>query len=588
MRLQPRDFWALARPRKPPRRQRGRPRRRSRWRRRTSGRDPTARGLRSRRRTSSSRSTARAATASAARPAGSSLAGFDAAKVDDERRGRREDDPQAARRHDAAAGRAASGRRGAARRWSTSLETRIDTAAALNPNPGLASVPAPEPRRVRRARCATCSASTSTSPRSCRPTRSATASTTSPTSQSFSPTLMEGYLRAASQISRLAVGDRNATRDVGHLQDAAHGVADAARRRRADRHARRHLGRAHVPGRRRVRVQGVAALRAARRPLRPQLDDDAATQEQIEVSINGERVALLDINPRMSETDPKNGLELQDAADSHQGRPAARVGRVHPAVRRPGRRPDRAARAHAGRRQHQASASPRCRTCATSTIVGPSASPACPTRRAAARSSPAGRPRRPRKRSCAARDRQEACRRRRIRGAADAPTDLQDAMKFYEQGRKTGDFESRHPHGAAGDPGQPAVPVPPRAGAVNGVATRAGAYRISDHDLASRLSFFLWGTVPDAELIKAAQRRRAADRRPAREAGPADARRPAVRGAVDALRRAVAAAAGPREDHPGLPAVSAVRRHARAGDEAARPSSSSTASCARIAACSTC
>src|SRR5205823_4391954 len=29
--------------------------------------------------------------------------------------------------------------------------------------------------------------------------------------QAFSPTLMEGYLRAASQISRLAVGDRNAT-----------------------------------------------------------------------------------------------------------------------------------------------------------------------------------------------------------------------------------------------------------------------------------------------------------------------------------------------------------------------------------------
>src|SRR4029078_10304028 len=29
--------------------------------------------------------------------------------------------------------------------------------------------------------------------------------------QSFSPTLMESYLRAASQISRLAVGDRNAT-----------------------------------------------------------------------------------------------------------------------------------------------------------------------------------------------------------------------------------------------------------------------------------------------------------------------------------------------------------------------------------------
>src|SRR5688500_1961382 len=29
--------------------------------------------------------------------------------------------------------------------------------------------------------------------------------------QTFSPTLMDGYLRAASQISRLAVGDRNAS-----------------------------------------------------------------------------------------------------------------------------------------------------------------------------------------------------------------------------------------------------------------------------------------------------------------------------------------------------------------------------------------
>ncbi len=38
---------------------------------------------------------------------------------------------------------------------------------------------------------------------------------------------MDGYLRAASQISRLAVGDRNASGDVGHLQDCRAGVADA-------------------------------------------------------------------------------------------------------------------------------------------------------------------------------------------------------------------------------------------------------------------------------------------------------------------------------------------------------------------------
>ena len=32
----------------------------------------------------------------------------------------------------------------------------------------------------------------------------------------------------------------------------------------------------------------------------------------------------------------------------------------------------------------------------------------------------------------------------------------------------------------------------------------ANAYRLTDQDLASRLSFFLWGTAPDADLIKAA------------------------------------------------------------------------------------
>ena len=35
-------------------------------------------------------------------------------------------------------------------------------------------------------------------------------------------------------------------------------------------------------------------------------------------------------------------------------------------------------------------------------------------------------------------------------------------------------------------------------------ATTARAYRVSDTDVASRLSFFLWGTVPDAELLRAA------------------------------------------------------------------------------------
>ena len=41
-----------------------------------------------------------------------------------------------------------------------------------------------------------------------------------------------------------------------------------------------------------------------------QLYGSAARGEQIEVSVNGQRVSLIDINPRMSESDP-NGMNLQ-------------------------------------------------------------------------------------------------------------------------------------------------------------------------------------------------------------------------------------------------------------------------------------
>jgi hypothetical protein len=41
---------------------------------------------------------------------------------------------------------------------------------------------------------------------------------------------------------------------------------------------------------------------------------------------------------------------------------------------------------------------------------------------------------------------------------------------------------------------------------VPATAKPGSAYRISDLDLASRLSFFLWGTIPDAELIDVARR----------------------------------------------------------------------------------
>ncbi len=86
---------------------------------------------------------------------------------------------------------------------------------------------------------------------------------------------------------------------------------------------------------------------------------------------------------------------------------------------------------------------------------------------------------------------------------APAAADLQDALKFYEQGRKKGGFEPgirmavqsilMSPRFLFRLEQQPSV-----------VRASATTYRVSDEDIASRLSFFLWGTVPDAELLKAA------------------------------------------------------------------------------------
>ena len=93
---------------------------------------------------------------------------------------------------------------------------------------------------------------------------------------------------------------------------------------------------------------------------------------------------------------------------------------------------------------------------------------------------------------------------RAFRGDA-TPDDVQDALTFYEKGRKTGDFESGIRLSLQ------SVLMSPRflfrleqAPAAMRAVKTAASYRISDQDLASRLSFFIWGTAPDADLIKAA------------------------------------------------------------------------------------
>jgi hypothetical protein len=80
--------------------------------------------------------------------------------------------------------------------------------------------------------------------------------------------------------------------------------------------------------------------------------------------------------------------------------------------------------------------------------------------------------------------------------------DIQDALEFFQKGRKSGDFENGIRLALQ------SILVSPRflfrTEQVPANVVKNASYRINDQDLASRLSFFLWATGPDAELIKAA------------------------------------------------------------------------------------
>jgi cytochrome c551/c552 len=89
------------------------------------------------------------------------------------------------------------------------------------------------------------------------------------------------------------------------------------------------------------------------------------------------------------------------------------------------------------------------------------------------------------------------------------PDEVETLMKFYQQGRTDGDFEAGIQQALSRLLVSPAflfrVETAPK-------SVPAGtAYRLSDLDLASRLSFFLWSSIPDDDLLDAAVKGRLRD-----------------------------------------------------------------------------
>jgi mono/diheme cytochrome c family protein len=98
--------------------------------------------------------------------------------------------------------------------------------------------------------------------------------------------------------------------------------------------------------------------------------------------------------------------------------------------------------------------------------------------------------------------------RRAFRGPV-SEAELATLMQFYDKGRKGADFDSGIQQALA------RVLVAPRfvfrAEEEPKTVAPGGIYRISDVDLASRLSFFLWSSIPDDELLDLAMKGRLHD-----------------------------------------------------------------------------
>jgi mono/diheme cytochrome c family protein len=378
------------------------------------------------------------------------------------------------------------------------LETKIDAAAALNPNPGWRPF-----QRLNRAEYQHAVRDllgidvdvTAFLP----PDTISRGFDNVADVQSFSPTLTESYLRAASQISRLAVGDRNATATSVTYKLGRTGSQ------------MRHVDGAPMGTRGGVSVvhvfpadgEYVVKVSMHNEPLGGIYGRfSMATmdiKEQVEVSINGERAALIDLNARMSETDAKNSLEIKTpplhVAAGPQRISAAFIQRLDGPV------DDLLVPLENTLADVDISfgvtALPHMRDV---TILGPSSVTGV-SDTVSRRLIFTCRPTTAKEEETCAADIVKRLAGQAYRGAATAD-DIQDAMAFYEQGRKKGDFEGGIRMALQ------SVLVSPRFlfRLEQGAAPAKGArtYRVSDQELASRLSFFLWGGAPDADLLKAA------------------------------------------------------------------------------------
>src|SRR5688572_27843226 len=377
-----------------------------------------------------------------------------------------------------------------------SMESRLDQAFALNPNPGRR--PFQRLNRAEYARAVSALLSLDVDVNAFLPPDTISAGFDNVAdAQTFSATRMEGYLRAASRISALAVGDPKAGPSeytykvprTGSQMQHVDGAPFGTRGGIAVMHT--------------FPADGEYAFRMQLHSIPTgQLFGSTVKGELLEVSIDGERAAVLEINPRMSEADA-NGMNVTTAkihvkAGTRNVAAAfvARFDAVPDDLMPPIDHTLADSQIGAG---FGITTLPHLREFAVTgpfSVTGVSDTPSrrkiftCRPTSAADEA------------VCAA----EIIRRlatQAYRGPLSA-ADFDGLQKFFQQGRKEGDFESGIRMAVQAMLASPKflfrleqAPDTVRAGQ---------NYRISDLDLAERLSFFLWAAGPDDALLKIAQR----------------------------------------------------------------------------------
>ena len=319
--------------------------------------------------------------------------------------------------------------------------------------------------------------------------------------QTFSPTLMEGYLRAASRITMLAIGDPESSPSQATYK-VSKATSQLARVEGAPLGTRGGVSVMHT-----FPADGDYVFSADfyAEPL-GLLFGSTAAGEQLEVSIDGARVALFDINPRMSEE--KTGLQVKSPAVHVQAGPrrvtAAFINRSEGLVNDLIAPIDHTLADTEIGVAYGITTLPHLRGL---NILGPQQTSGVSdtvSRRAVFTCRPTSAAE---ETACAS-----AIVRRLATEAFRRPVtarDFESLMGFYERGRKNANFERGIGKALEAILASPQflfkLEEPPvRLASTRAAASKIDGYRLGDLDIASRLSFFLWGSGPDGELLRIA------------------------------------------------------------------------------------